>query len=303
MKGITRFLLCMALLCCLLWKPVATRGLTPLEPDRDCSLTLYYTQEGIGFGGLEIQIFRVAEAFPDGSFRLIAPFSDYPVNIYGITAQKEWQEVASTLHAYIAANQVAPIGTETTQQDGTAVFSGLQTGLYLVRGAVAENQKGTYQFNDFMVYLPTPGENGYDYDVEAKPKCRAFVPHTQYSVVKLWKDVGNETQRPKSVTVEIRKDGVFVEEVILSAKNDWSYHWTVPDGQGRWSVVEKDVPRDYQVSISENDTAFVITNTHAEPGNPPETGDVFASWQMILMMCISGLVFVLLGIWRERKQR
>ena len=115
--------------------------------------------------------------------------------------------------------------------------------------------------------------------------------------------MGNETQRPKLVTVEIRKDGVFVEEVILSAKNDWSYHWTVPDGQGRWSVVEKDVPRDYQVSISENDTAFVITNTHAEPGNPPETGDVFASWQMILMMCISGLVFVLLGIWRERKQR
>ena len=295
--------LCLLALLCACIQPQQAHALTALEPERNCSLTLHYTQEGQGFEGLSIRIYRVAEAFPDGTFELIEPFSGYPVNIHGITSQKEWQDVATTLRAYVAAEQVEPTRVEATGQDGTVVFSDLQTGLYLVCGVVAEKEAGTYKFNDFMVYLPTPLEGeGFNYDVEAVPKCVQFVPNSHYSVVKLWKDTGNEQDRPQTVTVDILKDGVVYETVILNAENNWSYSWTVPQDDSIWSVVEKDVPQGYKVSISENETGFVITNTKTIPTDPPITGDVFPLGLLIALLCFSGFAMVLLGALRERKR-
>lgn len=291
------------ILLCLALQPVTARALTPLEPDRECSLTLSYSQDGFGFDNLQIRLYRVAEAHADGSFQLIAPFSGYPVGIHGITAQKEWQEVASTLKAYIAADQLPPTRTETTDQTGTVTFSGLETGLYLVMGAIAENQLGTYRFNDFMVYLPTPlSPEEFDYDVQAKPKCTKFTPHPTYSVTKLWKDAGNEEKRPHAVTVDIFKDGQLHQTVVLNAENNWRYSWNATDGQGLWTVVERDVPENYQVTVSENETAFLITNTSTDPSKPPQTGDVFPLWPLALGLCLSGFGLVLVGAWHERKR-
>ena len=301
-----RILLGLCLLAVLLAcvQPQQAHALTPLEPDRLCSLTLQYTQDGLGFEDLSIRIYRVAEAFPDGTFALIAPFDQYPVKIHGITSQKEWQDVAFTLKAYIAADSVAPTAVATTGADGTVVFDGLQTGLYYVSGVLAEKESGTYKFNDFMVYLPTPLEGeGFDYDVEAVPKCTQFTPNSHYSVVKLWKDAGNEQERPKEITVEILKDGQVYETVKLSQENNWSYSWTVPQDNSLWAVVEKDVPMGYQVSISENATGFVITNTKTNPTDPPITGDVFPMELMTVVLCLSGLAVLLLGAVGERKRK
>lgn len=281
--------------------PMGARALTPLEVERPCSLTLHYTQEGIGFQNLQIRIWRVAEAFDDGTFELISPFSSYPVNIHGISSQTEWKTVATTLTAYIAAEQVQPNCTGTTDESGTVAFSELETGLYLVSGAVAEHESGTYRFDDFMVYLPTPQDGGsFHYDLQAKPKCVHFTPATQYQVVKLWKDAGYSNSRPSSVTVGILKDGVLQETKVLSAENNWTYTWKVPDGKGVWTVVEKDVPDDYTVSIQVNEATFLITNTHTAPGDTPPTGDTAAPWLYMLCMCLSGFLFLILGIRGKR---
>lgn len=294
--------LCLALLLCLLIQPQKAHALTALETEKECCLTLHYVQDGAGFADLPVRVYRVAEAFADGSFELIAPFSGYPVNIHGVTSQTEWQQIASTLNAYISAEQIAPTKTETTDANGTAVFSNLQTGLYLVCGVMAENQNGIFRFNDFMVYLPTPRSDGsFNYDIDAIPKCSKFTPHTQYSVVKLWKDAGNEEIRPQAVTVDILKDGVLQQTVILNGENNWSYSWTAPQDQGVWTVVEKDVPDAYGVSIVEKDGKFIITNTSTNPGKPPQTGDIFPVWMLTVVLCVSGLTLVLMGIWRERK--
>ena len=52
-----------------------------LETDADASMTLYYQKDGEAFPGLNIAIHRVAQALPDGSFALVAPFSSYPISI------------------------------------------------------------------------------------------------------------------------------------------------------------------------------------------------------------------------------
>ena len=305
------FGICAAVLCFLLLLPLCAHA-AQMDPKAGCSLTLRYTQEGVAFSGLEISIYRVAEAREGWEFQKLEPYSGWPVNIHGITSQEEWQTAADTLTAYITAEGTEPYRTETTDGSGTAFFDDLETGLYLVAGAVASNEQGTWSFDRFMVYLPTPGEDGYLYHVEALPKCSGFTPAPEsrvYKLLKVWQDAGFEEQRPVSVTVDILLDGQVWETVILGPESDWSYTWEAPGDSGVWTVVERDIPEDYWVTVSEKEQAFVITNSRMEwePDDPgggndpdtpvvPPTGDTFPLWLWIVVLCISGLLLVLLGV-------
>ena len=270
------------------------------EPET--SLTLYYEQEGQTFPDLQIEVYRVAEALPDGSYDLLEPFASYPINIYGITTQEQWNTVAQTLESYIVANQVAPDRTAKTDKNGTAYFYGPEMGLYYVRQVVAENETGTYIFNRFLVYVPTPYPDGtYDYSVEAKPKCTNFVPKNQYTVTKLWQD-GGQGNRPAEITVDIYLDDVLKDTQVLNADNNWSYTWSVSgDVKGTWTVAERDVPEGYKVTVRENDGVFSIINTTpGDPENPP-TGDTFNPLPWVLALCGSGVMLLILAIYIRRR--
>ena len=293
-------LVCLLAACCLLTLPVFA---SELDTGRTGSMLLDYSQDGTGFPGLEIAIYRVAEAFPDGTFELLSPYDTFPVNIHGITSQAEWQDVTQTLVAYITADGVAPSFVGVTDQTGTARFDGLPVGLYLVRSARAQRDGEAYLFHDFMIYLPTPMEDGqFDYDVSAKPKCTRFGPESHYRVVKLWKDFGVE-QRPENVTVELYKDGKLHETVLLNEENQWCYTWTDRDG-AQWQVVERDVPEGYLVSITANETVFTITNTNPDtPPPPPGTGDQFPVLLWVMVLCLAGMGMVLLALRGKRYEK
>ncbi len=253
-----------------------------------------------------IRIYRIAEAFPDGTFELIDPYASYPVNIHGVTAQEQWNSIADTLSAYIVSDKVAPYREERTNEDGVVGFTQLETGLYLVDEAMAENNSGTYLFHRFMVYLPTPqGDGSFDYAVEAKPKCTNYVPKTEYRVTKLWQDSGHEANRPKEITVDIYKDAVLQETQILSAENNWSYHWYVSgEDHGKWTVVERTTPKGYTVTLRQNEGSFSIINTYkTDPETPdrPQTGDTSNFPLYILIMCLSGIALIILSRWGKRR--
>ncbi len=292
------------LICLAIFNPIRVCAANPLDTEASASLTLHYKKEGRLFPDLQILIHRVAEASEDGTFELIAPFSSYPVNIHDITRQEQWTSVTTTLCAYIVANQLAPDGLKQTNEEGSVHFSDLKTGLYLVREVIAENEKGTYLFNAFMVFLPTPQSDGtYNYEVSANPKCTAFIPKTQYTVTKLWQDEGNRTERPREVVVDIYKNSVLQETQILNAENNWSYTWYVSgEDHGQWTVVEHAVPDSYEVRIQQNGSVFSIINIReSEPSKPPQTGDTFSPLPWILAMCISGFVLVLLCTYGRRR--
>jgi LPXTG-motif cell wall-anchored protein len=293
----------LAVFCLLLLRPVWVHGAAP-DPAQKASLTLTYQKDGQTFSDLPIGIYRVAEALPDGTFGLIEPFASYPVNIHGITIQEQWHTVAGTLDAYIVANQVKPDREAQTDATGTIHFTDLTTGLYFVQEAVAEHTGGTYVFNRFLVYLPTPQPDGsYDYEVEANPKCTDFIPKTQYTVTKLWQDAGMQNIRPKEVTVDIYQDGILQETQILSAANNWSYTWYVSEAdRGQWTVTERDVPDEYKVTIRQNGGVFSIINTCPTQPDPPKTGDTFSPVPLVLIMCLCGLLLLILGLYGRRRQ-
>ena len=146
----------------------------------------------------------------------------------------------------------------------------------------------------------------YSYDVTAKPKSEKIeIANKEYSVLKLWKD-GGSISRPKSVTVDILKDGIVVDTVVLNSKNNWKYSFKTNEIASEWSVVERNVPAGYSVSISEKEASFVIVNSLNVPNKPstnvPQTGDNSPIELYIIIFCISGLMIIILGIGMRRKE-
>ena len=309
------FFICMLMICF---------GVVPMkckaavvDPDRSCSLTISYTKSGDAFEGLGIEIYRVAEFLENGSCRLLDPFSTYPINIYGVSSQREWQEIAQTIKSYVEKDQTAAYQSQKTDCDGQVFFENLETGLYMMKGVSVYNENKVVVFQDFMMYVPALAENDFDYDVEAKPKSVEYVRPEKYAVVKLWRDSEDSKQRPKSICVEILKDGVLWESVILDSTNNWSYSWDVSEKGGTWSVVEKDVPDGYQVSIVNNQNTFVITNSKEkkpsedigksdfiDPVQPNvKTGDTAPFFMYVIILFVAGFGLMLFGILRLRESK
>ncbi len=306
MRKIIIKLICFTIFFTVLLLPVCTYAATPLNPSGNADLTLYYQKDGKSFPELQIEIYRVAEAFPDGTFELIEPFASFPISIHDITRQEQWANIASTLNSYIVANQIVPDRTAKTNDEGIVFFENLKTGLYFVSEVMVEDNSGTYIFNQFLVYVPTPLADGsYDYSVEAKPKCTNYIPKNEYRVTKLWQDMGNQNDRPEEIEVEIYKDGILQETQVLNAENNWSYIWyTSSKDNCKWTVTEKNVPENYTVTIQQNDNYFSIINTHKENSDPsdnPHTGDTFILLPWIMAMCFSGFTFLIIGAYRRRQ--
>ncbi len=296
-------LMCLIFICVAMLSP--TYASNTEDVFEKTTLTLNYQKEDQVFSDLQISIYRIAELLPDGTYALVEPFASYPIKIYDIKTQEQWKDIASTLSSYVVADQLEPYMKKTTDDLGTVTFENAETGLYLVSEVMAENKNGTYFFDRFMIYLPTPMQDGtFDYTVQAEPKCVKYVPKNEYKVTKLWQDSGYQNDRPKEVLIDIYKDGVMQETCVLSEDNNWSYIWQVSDyGDAVWTVAERSVSDRYTVMIKENGNSFSVINIHSsdpETPKPPLTGDSFNLPLCIAVMCISGIVLMILGIYGKR---
>ena len=120
-------------------------------------------------------------------------------------------------------------------------------------------------------------------------------------VLKLWKGDANH---PKEVEVEIFRNGVSVETVVLSEKNQWSYTWSAKESGGKWKVVERNVPAGYTMTVEQKENTFVITNalSNQPTPKPPQTGDTMNVLLYTIVMYGSGAMLIILGITRKRKR-
>ena len=98
---------------------------------------------------------------------------------------------------------------------------------------------------------------------------------TAVKVKKVWK--GEDADRPKSVAMQLHKDGeAFDVPITLSGANGWSYTWNGLEKGPKWTVDEVNVPAGYSKAVT-GDAAngFVVTNTKLAfsplPTEPPGT--------------------------------
>lgn len=108
------------------------------------------------------------------------------------------------------------------------------------------------------------------FDSPAPPEVPPYTPPTFHSITKtvnkIWNDVGNETNRPEKIEVQLYKDGEpYRESITLNAENNWAYTWYGLPPYNQYSVVELTELENYITTVED----FTITNTYME--EPPET--------------------------------
>lgn len=120
---------------------------------------------------------------------------------------------------------------------------------------------------------------------------------TERSVQKIWDDKGYEKKRPKSITVELLKNGTVFDSIVLSEESGWIYTWENLEKFDQnndyitWSINEKTV-KGYNASVVLNGYTFVLTNSYDRP-YIPRTGVL---WWPVPMIAGAGVLCFTVGI-------
>ena len=165
------------------------------------------------------------------------------------------------LASYTEAKDI-PYIEKASDVRGRVVFDNLATGAYLIVPVGIED--GYLNPKAFIVAVPMKdeAENKWIYNINATPKIESDKDDsdekTYISVKKYWQST---EKTPDSITVTLIKDGIAIDSVVLSAKNNWYHRWDDLDKNHSWSVIERDVPKGYTVSYVTSQMTVVITNT------------------------------------------
>ncbi len=299
-----RFALC--LLCMLLCLPFAFADVDRfLDPVRLTSLTIHTDEDKLP-DGLEFRIYLVASVNEDVEFTPLPPFDGYAIDIRHDTSATEWQTLANTLASYVTADGLQPL-TSAVTENGTASFPTLRAGLYLVLGPSVKVGDQRYMPQPTLVVLPNRQSDGWwQYDVQMTPKWDVSdIEYRDLTVRKVWRDL-EQDDRPTSVTVSLYCDGKWYATVILSQKNNWRYTWHNLDSIHTWTIVEREVPTGYYVSISEHEETIVVYNTRPDPPEDPDDPDIPVTgtdWMPVMALALCGMVLFLAGWIRMRSSR
>ena len=283
MKMLRRVLIVLAVVLLL---PVTARA-------ADCRLTLIHHHEN--------------EALPNAVYDLYL-------------LDEEYEDGLAAYNAVVKAGTL-PDYTTVTDSNGVAVFENLETGNYLLVGHPHKISDTQYCLGEkTLISLPYPDDDGnplYDVRLKTKHELENIGEIIRYEVIKIWKDTGSTSKRPVSVKVELYRNQVLYETVVLtggsegtSAGANWRYSWTDTDPSAVWTVVEQ-VPDGYKVKYEREGNTFTVTNTRQtpppsppdEPGKPkppklPQTGQV---WWPVPVLVLLGSILMLAG-WRVRKE-
>lgn len=133
--------------------------------DRTGSLTLVMQWDGLDLNSGSLTIFQVGEVkYVDiaWTFVLIPELQDSGLSLENLEDKQLPGKLARQVKAKNISGITGPI------QEGKAVFTDLPIGLYLV--TQEEPCNGLSPINPFLISLPQWAENGYVYDLTARPK-------------------------------------------------------------------------------------------------------------------------------------
>lgn len=292
----------LVLLACAL---AVTAAAQTIDLDRESTLTLSFGESGEGFPEVEFSLYPVASLTEEGEYALTGDFAQYPVSLEDLDSSG-LRSLAQTLDAYVARDKLTPLLSQKTGEDGRVSFDSLSPGLYLVLGEPYTQDHTVYTPSPMLFYLPGQGEDGgWEYEVTAS--CKFDQEETTDTTVsrkvqKVWKDDGNRSKRPEQVLVQLLENGAVVDTVALSEENNWEHTWEKLSASSRWQVAETNVPAGYTVTVTQEGTLFVVTNTYPgkTPPRLPQTGLLW--WPVPLLTCV-GLALVIAGAGARRRGR
>ena len=275
--------------CALLLLPV-TAFAQDFDPERTGSITvtLLDPQGQIPLAGAEFSVYYVATANLNSSGKLQYAFTE---EFARCGCALEDPELSVKLAAFVQ-EQAAPVAALVTDDRGYAEITQLPLGLYLLKqnNTVA----GYARCTAFLVTVPSYGEEGFVYDVNASPKTDV-TKLTAIGIKKVW-NTDESDSVADSVTVQLKKDGIVIATAVLNDRNKWQIVYTDMPESDAYTIVEVDVPKGFVATYSQNGYLFTVTNSAflIQTGQPV--------WP-IPVLALVGLCLIALGTVVLRKTR
>lgn len=142
-----------------------------VDTSKEGSLKIVFDCSGSKISGVEVKIFRVASISSSAIFTLTGDFASADVNLMEANNNEQWQKIAEKLEQYSKDNNITPISTGKSGTNGDILFTGLQTGLYLVLAEKASDSQYNYKFEPSLVSIPSRENGNWIYDITIYPKC------------------------------------------------------------------------------------------------------------------------------------
>ena len=293
--------------------PMQALAIEKIDEDADVSLTVEFQTEEGPLQDVVFKVYKVADMKGYGELEITDVFAMYPVILPNADSEDEtslWKSAAQTWAAYARMDGIEPVDTGVTDANGMIRFpegtARMTPGLYLVVGTSCATEDTLSTSEPSLLSLPMRDDKDqWQYDQTIYPKyARDRLEIQTAEVMKIWKDEGNKKNRPEEIQIQLLKDGVAYETVLLSKDNNWRYIWQALEAGAEWKVVEKEVPKDYTVSIEQQGTTFTVTNTYAGEETPedsklPQSGVL---WWPVPVLAILGMLFFIIGWIRYQKQ-
>lgn len=226
---------------------------------------------------------------------------------YNLSLEIINKNLAETVSSYISRDNLKPINTVSTNNDGKATFNIEESGLYLINA-------DEYKQENFM-YYPVPvmfliDENNKSYDIEIKHESKLITPeptpsptpgpgpspiphptpspepstnpsnplvssnsYISIKVLKHWE--GDYEETPNQVNIELLRNGKTYKEAILDENNGWKTIFRDLPSYYKYDIIEVDTDEAYRCEIEKDGNLFIVTNTYIaeniDDGDTPKT--------------------------------
>jgi hypothetical protein len=292
------------------------------------SITVIIDNVAADFPSVEYSLYRIATVSDKNVISLCGEFSNLKISFENINSEN-LRILSTTLKGYAAANDIKPDKTAFSDEQGHVLFDGLDNALYLIVGKTVHYGDSYITPTPAIVVLPeTDAKTGEEINnivLHEKSTVEKDNKTKDIQVLKVWKNA-TATQRPPQITVELYNGNRLYDTAVLNKDNNWQAEWKNLSGSD-WHVIEKDIPDGFVVTIDQQSTRFVITNTktgkHEDeittvipeesatnksettttpeetttvPENPPRLPQTGQLWWPVLVCTCLGIMFIIFGI-------
>lgn len=280
-----------------------TTATEPIDTTKNGHLTLKYSYDDYNFDDTTVSIYYIASVTSDFQYQLSSTYANYSIEVNGIKTNQDWNSLEQTLNAYIEADSIKATLSKVITNN-TIKLENLKPGLYFIKTNKIDTKDYTLLFDEFLISIPNLNEDGtWNYNVTVNPKAEEYTPKYEkikYTTLKEWIDSGKK--RPESIDIDIYEDGILVESTKLSNDNNWTYEWITDDDGSNWTVVERNIPEGYKVSILNQKRNFIIINKDSNyQEENPKTLDDIKLYFYIFMGSLIGLILLAISIFKNNK--
>ncbi len=253
---ITNFVICLATIFAMLILFVPAEAFAAENP---CSLTVdvLSSDSSAQISELKIGLCQIA-SLNNGEYKLTDDFSDSGISLENISGKAN-DNYYTEIYRYIKVNDI-PYVTAVTNSEGSALFSDLDEGMYLIFCEELQN----LTFSPYMVYLPSVIDGSLNYNVISKPKTITEEENVKDINVKvLWFDDNNYAgKRPDSVGVTLYRNGAPYRTAVLNEECNWEYTFRSVPADGIYSVRIDDGSGYYEILYEgDSENGFKIIHT------------------------------------------